>query len=59
MSQDKKNKFDQLLGTIIKTNFKSSPKFDNIFSFISGKYVKVKKEDYQGILKSILIQFER
>jgi len=32
---------------------------DGVFSFISGKYVKIKREDYLGIVKATIIQYER
>jgi hypothetical protein len=30
---------------------------DNIFSSVSGKYMKIKKEDYLSILKAALLQY--
>lgn len=36
-------KFDQILTAIMKTQLKNAPKVDAIYSFISGKYVKVKR----------------
>jgi hypothetical protein len=56
---DKKSKFDLLLGSIFKTTFKSTPKPDLLFSFISGKFMKVSKEDYLSQLRSTLLMFER
>jgi len=40
---EKKNKFEQLINGIIKNHFKNNTKLANIYSFLSGKYVKVKK----------------
>lgn len=59
VGQDKKSKFDQLVSGIIRNQFKQAQKIDSIFSFLSGKYVKVKKDDYLAILKNTLIQYER
>ena len=59
VGQDRKSKFDQLMASLFKTHFKQSPKTDTIFSFISGKYVKVKRDDYLTVLKNALIQYER
>lgn len=59
VGQDKKSKFDQLVATIIKTHFKNAPKMDCVFSYLSGKYTKIKKEDYLGVMKGVLIQYER
>lgn len=59
VSQEKKGKFDQLIAGIVKTHFKMNIRSDNIFSCISGKYVKIKKDDYLNILKSTMIQYER
>jgi hypothetical protein len=56
---DRKNKFDQLISTLFRNNFKNSPKPDSLFSNISGKLVKVSKEDYLSQLRATLLQFER
>lgn len=36
-------KFDQLLIATMKNQLKNASKVDSIYSFISGKYVKVKR----------------
>ncbi len=50
-------KFDQLLTVALKSQSKNAPKIDAIYSFISGKYVKVKREDYLNVVKGSLIQY--
>ena len=57
MGSDKKSKFDQLIGAVIRGLFKSGVKSDLLFSFISGKLVKVSKEDYLIQLKGTLMMF--
>jgi dynein heavy chain 2 len=56
---DKKAKFDQLLSALVKNQFKTAPKNDLLFSYLSGKYVRVKREDYVGVVKSTLVLYER
>jgi hypothetical protein len=58
VGQEKKGRFDQLLAGAVRTQFKSAPP-GGLYSFLSGKYVKVKREDYQAVLKGTLIQYER
>ena len=41
----------------MKNLLKNAPKIDAIYSFISGKYVKVKRDDYLNVVKSSLIQY--
>lgn len=48
-----------MVTAIVKAQFKQAGKNDALFSFLSGKYVKVKREDYLGVLKNALIQYER
>lgn len=55
---EKKAKFDQLLMGAVKGQFKNGAQ-GGLFSFLSGRYVKVKKEDYLTVLKSTLVQYER
>jgi dynein heavy chain 2 len=58
VGQDKKNKFDQMYQTYVKNHFRTNIKADILFSAVSGgKLMKVKKEDYLTILKSVLIQY--
>lgn len=59
VGQERKGKFDQMITAIVKAQFKQGVKNDSIFSFLSGKYVKVKRDDYLGVLKNALIQYER
>jgi dynein heavy chain 2 len=47
-----------LLG-IVRNYFRCGVKMDNIFSFVSGRFMKIKKEDYLNIVKMVLVQFER
>lgn len=55
---EKKGKFDQLLMGAVRAQFKNAAQ-GGLFSFLSGRYVKVKKEDYLAVLKSTLVQYER
>ena len=54
-----KTKFDQILTTTMRTHFKTNIRSDNIFTSVSGKFMKIKKEDYLSIFKSGLTQYER
>ncbi len=44
---------------MVKASFKINLKNDYVFSFVSNKYLKIKKEDYLGLLKSSFVQYER
>jgi dynein heavy chain 2 len=59
VGSDKKSKFDLLMMSVFKTSFKTAPKSDLLFSFISGKLMKVSREDYLAQLKGTLMLFER
>ena len=59
VSQEMKTKFEQTLMNSMRTHFRFTPKSDTIFTSMSGKFMKIKTEDYLSILKSALIQFER
>jgi hypothetical protein len=45
--------------TTVRNYFRTTIKTDNIFVSVSGKYMKIKKDDYLSILKTALIQYER
>lgn len=42
----------------VRGQFKNAAQ-GGLFSFLSGRYVRVKKEDYLAVLKSTLVQYER
>jgi hypothetical protein len=56
VGQERKGRFDQLIAGVIRAQFKQQPQ-PGMYSFLSGRYVKVKREDYLAILKSTLIQY--
>lgn len=56
---DRKSKFDQLISSVFRSVFKNNSKSDQLYSFISGKLMKVTKEDYLSQLRGILMLFER
>lgn len=43
VGQEGKNKFDQLLTSTVRNHFRQSLKLDNNFTFLTGKYMKLKK----------------
>ena len=59
VSQEMKNKFNQMLQSAARTHFKTTVKIDKIFSTVSGKLMKITKEDYLGIFKTGILQYER
>lgn len=59
VSADKKSRFDQLLMSVFKAGFKNVMPSDLFYSFMSGKLMKVSKEDYLNQLKNVLMLFER
>ena len=56
---DRKAKFDQLISGVVRSVFKNNAKSDQLYSFISGKLMKVTKEDYLSQLRGTLMLFER
>ena len=44
---------------VVKGQFKNGVKSDGLYSFISGKLMKVSKEDYLTQLRSTIMMFER
>jgi hypothetical protein len=43
----------------VRNYFRTTIKTDNIFTWVSGKYMKIKKDDYLTMLKTALVQYER
>ena len=54
-----KNKFNQMLQNAARTHFRTTVKMDKIFSTVSGKLMKISKEDYMTMFKAGLLQYER
>ena len=48
-----------MLQSAARTHFKTTVKIDKIFSTVSGKLMKITKEDYLGIFKTGILQYER
>ena len=42
----------------VRAQFKTAPQ-GGLFSYLSGRYVRVKREDYLAVLKTTLVQYER
>ena len=59
VGSDNKMKFDQLLLASFKNSFKNIAKTDLLFTVLSGKLMKVSKEDYLSQLRNNIMLFER
>ena len=57
VGQERKGRFDQLLQGVVRAQFKSAAAQSGLYSFLSGRYVRVKRDDYLAVLKGTLIQY--
>ena len=60
VSSEGKKKFEQLYVGFVRNHFRMNPiNNETIITFISGRYIKIKREDYDSMLKTALVQYER